>query len=163
MEGATQIKPFDIWAAHWETLTSYWALFFKYGEIRLPLRAEECHSTVSPQIHVPQSTIEPQSWMKHSLRCFYWLPQSGKHLSCLTGACLWSHWPFKSLEGRLDLFTSRSVYCCLTLGFAVSLFLLILDMKPNIISSFKKHMYIYIYIYAFSRRFYPKRLTLHSS
>ncbi len=23
--------------------------------------------------------------------------------------------------------------------------------------------YIYIYIYAFSRRFYPKRLTLHSS
>ncbi len=24
-------------------------------------------------------------------------------------------------------------------------------------------MYIYIYIYAFSRRFYPKRLTLHSS
>ncbi len=25
------------------------------------------------------------------------------------------------------------------------------------------HIYIYIYIYAFSRRFYPKRLTLHSS
>ncbi len=24
-------------------------------------------------------------------------------------------------------------------------------------------IYIYIYIYAFSRRFYPKRLTLHSS
>ncbi len=24
-------------------------------------------------------------------------------------------------------------------------------------------VYIYIYIYAFSRRFYPKRLTLHSS
>ncbi len=24
-------------------------------------------------------------------------------------------------------------------------------------------LYIYIYIYAFSRRFYPKRLTLHSS
>ncbi len=24
------------------------------------------------------------------------------------------------------------------------------------------HIYIYIYIYAFSRRFYPKRLTLHS-
>ncbi len=25
------------------------------------------------------------------------------------------------------------------------------------------YIYIYIYIYAFSRRFYPKRLTLHSS
>ncbi len=25
------------------------------------------------------------------------------------------------------------------------------------------YVYIYIYIYAFSRRFYPKRLTLHSS
>ncbi len=24
------------------------------------------------------------------------------------------------------------------------------------------YMYIYIYIYAFSRRFYPKRLTVHS-
>ncbi len=27
----------------------------------------------------------------------------------------------------------------------------------------KERGYIYIYIYAFSRRFYPKRLTLHSS
>ncbi len=27
----------------------------------------------------------------------------------------------------------------------------------------KLNTYIYIYIYAFSRRFYPKRLTLHSS
>ncbi len=27
----------------------------------------------------------------------------------------------------------------------------------------EKEIYIYIYIYAFSRRFYPKRLTLHSS
>ncbi len=27
----------------------------------------------------------------------------------------------------------------------------------------KPNIYIYIYIYAFSRRFYPKRLTLHSS
>ncbi len=26
-----------------------------------------------------------------------------------------------------------------------------------------KYIYIYIYIYAFSRRFYPKRLTVHSS
>ncbi len=26
-----------------------------------------------------------------------------------------------------------------------------------------QYIYIYIYIYAFSRRFYPKRLTLHSS
>ncbi len=29
--------------------------------------------------------------------------------------------------------------------------------------TFQPHNYIYIYIYAFSRRFYPKRLTLHSS
>ncbi len=27
----------------------------------------------------------------------------------------------------------------------------------------RNHTHIYIYIYAFSRRFYPKRLTLHSS
>ncbi len=30
-------------------------------------------------------------------------------------------------------------------------------------SIFPRNIYIYIYIYAFSRRFYPKRLTLHSS
>ncbi len=29
--------------------------------------------------------------------------------------------------------------------------------------SINYYIYIYIYIYAFSRRFYPKRLTLHSS
>ncbi len=31
------------------------------------------------------------------------------------------------------------------------------------VSTFSAHFYFYIYIYAFSRRFYPKRLTLHSS
>ncbi len=30
-------------------------------------------------------------------------------------------------------------------------------------SALCQYLYIYIYIYAFSRRFYPKRLTLHSS
>ncbi len=36
---------------------------------------------------------------------------------------------------------------------------------PRLASHFLKlcYIYIYIYIYAFSRRFYPKRLTLHSS
>ncbi len=29
--------------------------------------------------------------------------------------------------------------------------------------SLHDYIYIYIYIYAFSRRFYPKRLTVHSS
>ncbi len=36
--------------------------------------------------------------------------------------------------------------------------------KSNLSESQSKcQIYIYIYIYAFSRRFYPKRLTLHSS
>lgn len=52
-----------------------------------PLRAEECHSTVSPQIHAPQST-RATVMNETVLECFYWLPQSDKHLSCLTGACL---------------------------------------------------------------------------
>ncbi len=41
------------------------------------------------------------------------------------------------------------------------------NFKPEITRQFTMarcyQIYIYIYIYAFSRRFYPKRLTLHSS
>ncbi len=35
--------------------------------------------------------------------------------------------------------------------------------RPNISGIRVVEYYIYIYIYAFSRRFYPKRLTVHSS
>ncbi len=34
--------------------------------------------------------------------------------------------------------------------------------KSSSITSSQVYIYIYIYIYAFSRRFYPKRLTVYS-
>ncbi len=38
----------------------------------------------------------------------------------------------------------------------------LLDFSVSCHSYAKIYIYIYIYIYAFSRRFYPKRLTVHS-
>ncbi len=39
----------------------------------------------------------------------------------------------------------------------------VIFINPCYIGLYLVAEYIYIYIYAFSRRFYPKRLTLHSS
>ncbi len=66
----------------------------------------------------------------------------------------WSHVVWKtrqSVDVQKHLFTNKSM-CNLNHYFRTKFFFI-----------YKLVYNIYIYIYAFSRRFYPKRLTLHSS
>ncbi len=78
----------------------------------------------------------------------------------------WSSWGFSALLKGLTSVVDTSCQSrdsnpqpWVTSGFKSNA----LSIRPRLPPWCTKPIYIYIYIYAFSRRFYPKRLTFHSS